>query len=171
MKGQLIENGLFNFFTQCLQELYCAEKKAIKCFAALSLAASTEELQHALSSQSQEAENHISRLQLIFELLEQQPDPGTCDIIEILSDKAADIVKTVEAGTSLRDAAIIYSVQLVAHYKIASYGSLVSLMKQIDYPDAEVLLGQCLIEEKNADAYLTQIAMNFVNPAAKKESD
>lgn len=171
MEGQLKENGLFNFYIQCLQDLYCAEKKSIKCFAALSIAAVTEELQHALTTQSAEAENHLERLRLIFMMLEHEPEKSKSDIIEILSEKAASIVKTVETGTSLRDAAIIYSVQLIIHYKIAGYGSLASLMGEIGYPDAEILLGQCLTEEKNADAYLSQIAVNFINPAAKKESE
>jgi len=44
-------------------------------------------------------------------------------------------------------------------------------MGEIGYPDAEILLDQCLVEEKYADSYLTQIAVNFINPAAKKESE
>lgn len=171
MEGQWKETGLFNFFIQCLQDLYCAEKKSVKCLAALSIASITDELRHALTTQSEEAENHLERLALIFKLLKHEPEKSKSDIIETLSEKAAAIVKTVETGTALRDAAIIYAVQLIVHYKIASYGSLVSLMGEIGYPDAEILLGQCLTEEKNSDAYLTQIAVNFINPAAKKESE
>lgn len=163
------ETGLFNFFIQCLQDLYCAEKKSVKCFAALSIASITEELRHALITQSEEAGDHVERLKLIFMMMDHEPEKGKSDIIEILSGKAAEIVKTVETCTALRDAEIIYAVQLIAHYKIASYGSLVALMGEIGYPDAEILLEQCLSDEKNSDAYLTQIAINVINPAAKKE--
>ncbi|HEY0177673.1 MAG TPA: DUF892 family protein [Pedobacter sp.] len=170
MADQLKEGGLLNFFIRCLQDLYGAEKKFIKCAAALSIASYTEELQSALLAQSHEAETHIERLETVFGLLDRKPEPGKCKIIEILSDKSADIVKTVETGTALRDAAIIYAVQLIAHYKIARYGSLVSLLEELEGDSAQVLLERCLAEEKNADAYLTQIAINFINPAAKKES-
>ena len=170
MEVNVKQAGLFDFFIQCLQDLYGAEKKVHKCYAALSLASFIPELQTALSNQAEEANNHIARLELIFKILDHKPGQCRCDIIEILSDKAASIVKTVAAGTALRDAEIIYAVQLVAHYKIASYGSLVSLMGEIGYPDAEILLDKCLAEEKNADSYLTQIAVNFINPAAKRES-
>ena len=170
METSAKQTGLYDFFTQCLQDLYGAEKKIHKCYAALSLASFTPELQSALSSQAEEANNHISRLELIFKMLDYKPDTCKCEIVEILSEKAAAIVKNVETGTALRDAEIIYAVQLVEHYKIASYGSLVSLMGEIGYPDAEILLDQCLADEKNADGYLTQIAVNFINPAAKKES-
>jgi len=169
MADELKEGGLLNFFVQCLQDLYGAEKKFIKCAAALSIAAFTEELRSALISQSHEAENHAERLQLIFKRLEKQPGAGGCKIVEQLSDKAAEIVKTVETGTALRDAAIIYAVQLIAHYKIACYGCLISLIGELEGDDVQVLLERCLAEEKNADAYLTQIAVNFINLAAKKE--
>lgn len=170
MADQLNDGGLLGFFVQCLQDLYSAEKKVVKCTAALSIAAYTEELQSALISQSHEAETHKERLELVFKMLDKQPGEGHCKIIDILSDKSAEIVKTVETGTALRDTAIIYAVQLIAHYKIASYGSLISLLGEIEADSAQVLLERCLAEEKNADAYLTQIAINFINPAAKKES-
>lgn len=170
MANQSKENGLRSFFIQCLQDLYGAEKKFIKCAAALSIAAYTEELQSSLISQMHEAETHIERLHLVFKLLDDKPGEGKCKIIEILSDKSAEIVKTVETGTAVRDAAIIYAVQLIAHYKIASYGTLVSLLEELEDDSAQVLLERCLIEEKNADAYLTQIAINFINPEARKES-
>lgn len=170
MVDQLKEQGLLDFFIQCLQDLYIAEKKLVNCAAALSIAAFTEELQRALISQSEEAGKHVERLDAIFEMMNQQAGQGKCNIIEMLSEKAASIVKTVETGTALRDAAIIYAVQLIAHYKIASYGSLVSLLAELDYPKAQLILKECLADEKAADAHLTQIAVNFINPAAQKES-
>lgn len=169
MADQQKELGLTDFFIQCLQDLYGAERKFIKCAAALSIAAYTEELQTALTAQSHEAETHIDRLEHVFKLLNSHPGEGKCKIIEILSEKSADIVKTVETGTALRDAAIIYAVQLIAHYKIASYGTLISLLEELEGDSAQVLLERCLAEEKNADSHLTQIAINVINPAAKRE--
>lgn len=170
MADQLKEEGLLKFFVQCLQDLYGAERKFVKCAAALSIAAYTSELRSALLAQSHEAEMHVERMEMVFSLLDRKPGEGKCKIVEILSDKSAEIVKTVETGTALRDAAIIYAVQLIAHYKIASYGSLISLLGELESDSAQVLLERCLAEEKNADGYLTQIAINFINPAAKRES-
>ncbi|MBB6502480.1 DUF892 family protein [Pedobacter cryoconitis] len=171
MVDHLRRQGLRNFFIQCLQDLYIAEKKLVNCAAALSIAAYKEELQRALILQSEEAGVHVQRLDTIFEMMNEQPVKGKCNIIEILSDKAASVVKTVETGTALRDAAIIYAVQLIAHYKIASYGSLISLLAELDYPKAKSLLKDCLTDEREADSYLTQIAVNFINPAAQRESE
>lgn len=171
MEEQLKERGLMNFFIQCLQDLYGSEKKLVTCAAALSIAAFTEELQNALILQSQQAQKHVERLDGIFKMINHVPGKGKCEIIEILSDKAASIVKTVETGTALRDAAIIYAAQLIAHYKIASYGSLISLMDELGYQDARLMLKDSLQEEKTSNAYLSSIAINFINPAAKKEGE
>ncbi|MBB5634842.1 ferritin-like metal-binding protein YciE [Pedobacter cryoconitis] len=171
MVDQIREQGLLDFFIQCLQDLYIAEKKLVNCAAALSIAAFTEELQRALISQSKEAGKHVEMLDNVFEMMNQQAGKGKCNIIEILSDKAASIVKTVETGTALRDAAIIYAVQLIAHYKIASYGSLISLLRELDYPKAKLILKECLADEKASDSYLTEIAVDFINPAAQRESE
>lgn len=171
MSDQTKEPGLVNFFVQCLQDLYAAEKKFVKCAAALSIAAYTEELQGALLAQSKEAELHVQRLELVFKMMDKKAGEDKCMIIDMWSEKSACILKTVETGTAVRDSAIIYTVQLIAHYKIASYGSLIPLVEEIGFPDARVFLEQCLADEKNADAYLSQIAMNFINHAAKKEAD
>ena len=170
MAGQLKEGGLLKFFTECLQDLLNAEKKFVKCAAALSMAAYTEELQSALLSQSHESELHVERLEQVCKLLAIQPAEGKCKIIEILSDKSAEIVKTVETGTALRDAAIVYAVQLISHYKIGCYGSLISLLEEIEEDSAEVLLERCLAAEKNASAHLNHLAVAVINPAAAKES-
>jgi ferritin-like metal-binding protein YciE len=171
MSDQNKEPGLLNFFIQCLQDLYAAEKKFVKCATALSIASYTKELQDALMSQSKEAEQHVERLDFIFKLMEKKAGEDKCMIIDMWSEKSACILKTVETGTAVRDSAIIYTVQLIAHYKIASYGSLIPLAAEIGYPEARVFLEQGLADEKNADAYLSQIATNFINHAAKKESE
>jgi ferritin-like metal-binding protein YciE len=170
MAGQWKEGGLFKFFTECLQDLFNAEKKFVKCAAALSMAAYTVELQTALLSQSHTSDVHIERLKEVFTLLAIHPSEGKCKIIEILSDKSAEIVKTVETGTALRDAAILYAVQLISHYKIACYGSLISLLEEIEEDSAQVLLERCLAEEKSASENLTRLAINVINPAATRES-
>jgi len=170
MAGQLKEGGLMKFFTECLQDLFNAEKKFVKCAAALSIAAYTEELQTALLCQSHQSETHAERLYQVFKLLSIHPAEGKCKIIEILSDKSADIVKTVETGTALRDSAIIYAVQLIAHYKIACYGSLISLLEEIEEDSAQVLLERCLTDEKHASDQLNQLAIKVINPSAARES-
>jgi ferritin-like metal-binding protein YciE len=69
----------------------------------------------------------------------------------------------------MRDAAIIYAAQHIEHYKIASYTVLVEVSKELKLEQANVLLEQCLKEEHDTAAYLSQIASNIINPAAVKD--
>lgn len=70
----------------------------------------------------------------------------------------------------MRDAAIIYAAQHIEHYKIASYTVLHEVSKELKLEQASVLLEQCLKEENDTAAYLSQIASNIINPAAAKDA-
>src|SRR5207302_11382947 len=69
-------------------------------------------------------------------------------------------------GDDLRDAGLIASVQKLGHYEIAAYGSAAALAGQLDLRDDQMLLHDSLLEEKEADAILTDIAKGEVNPDA-----
>jgi ferritin-like metal-binding protein YciE len=160
--------GLMNFFIRGLIDLYLAENKFVKSFIALSIASYTDELRSALDSPSTEAETHLERLTLILNSLEVKPGKRECKIVTALVAKARDLIKKNEPGTVMRDAAIIYVAQHIEHYKIASYTVLLELSKELNLEQASVILEQCLKEERDTAAYLSQIAGNIINPAAAK---
>jgi ferritin-like metal-binding protein YciE len=163
------QTGLMNFFLTRLIDLYLAEKKFMKSFVALSIAAYTEELRTALNSPSTEAETHLNRLEMVLESLKVKPGKNECTIVTALVEKARDLIVKNEPGTSMRDAAIIYVAQHIEHYKIASYTVLLEVSKELKLEQASVLLAQCLKEEQDTAAYLSQIAANIINPAAVKD--
>lgn len=160
--------GLMDFFLLGLTDLYLAEKKFVKSFIALSIASYTDELRTALNSPSTEAETHLERLKLILDSLETKPGKRECNIVSALVEKARDLIKKNEPETPMRDAAIIYAAQHIEHYKIASYTVMLELSKELNLGQASHLLEQCLKEEKDTAAYLSQIAGNIINPAAAK---
>jgi ferritin-like metal-binding protein YciE len=69
-------------------------------------------------------------------------------------------------GDDLRDAGLIASAQKLEHYEIAAYGSAAALAGQLDLRDEQMLLHDSLLEEKEIDALLTDIAKGEVNPDA-----
>jgi len=160
------QTGLMNFFLIGLIDLYLAEKKFVKCFIALSIASYTDELRTALNSPSTEAETHLERLKLILDSLKAKAGKRECKIVTAMVDKARELIKKNEPETVMRDAAIIYTAQHIEHYKIASYTVLLELSRELKLEQASVLLEQCLKEEKDTAAYLSQIAGNIINPAA-----
>ncbi|MGN7205903.1 DUF892 family protein [Pedobacter sp. SAFR-022] len=164
------QTGLMEFFLTRLVDLYHAEKKFIKSFVALSIAAYTSELRTALNSPSTEAETHVNRLETIMKSLKVKPAKQECNIVSALVEKARDLIVKNEPGTAMRDAAIIYAAQHIEHYKIASYTVLHEVSKELKLEQASVLLEQCLKEENDTAAYLSQIASNIINPAAAKDA-
>lgn len=162
------QTGLMDFFLTRLVDLYLAEKKFIKSFIALSIAAYTDELRTGLNSPSTEAETHLSRLEIILKSLKVKPGKRECMIVTALVDKARELIIKNEPETPMRDAAIIYAAQHIEHYKIASYTVLYEISKELKLEQASVLLEQCLKEEHDTAAYLSQIAGNIINPAAAR---
>jgi ferritin-like metal-binding protein YciE len=170
MADQIANTGLLDFFMERTSNLYDAEKKFMKCFVALSISAFADELRTALDAPSTEAESHITRLEQILKSLDRKAVGAACEVVAALTEKSNNLIKKNEPGTAMRDAAIIYAAQLIEHYKIASYEVLHQIAVELELKQAEMLLEQCLVEEKNTSAYLTQIAQNITNPAASSKS-
>jgi ferritin-like metal-binding protein YciE len=171
MADIILNNGLLDFFLERTRNLYDAEKKFMKCFVALSIAAYADELRSALNTPSTEAEAHIDRIKTILETLDKKATGVACEVVAALTEKSNNLIKKNEPGTAMRDAAIIYAAQLIQHYKIASYSVLHPIAVELKLEQASILLEQCLTEEKNTAAYLTQIASNITNPAASRKDE
>jgi ferritin-like metal-binding protein YciE len=80
---------------------------------------------------------------------------------------AKDSASNIEAS-SLRDTALIVHGNQVEHYEIALYGSLAAFARSLGLQQVAGLLEETLNEEKNADAKLTQIGENIMNPKAAR---
>lgn len=101
-------------------------------------------------------------------MIGSEPKTEDNEIISEITDATDNMVSATEEGSCLRDAALIIGGNLVEHYEIAAYGSLVALANHLGPPEAAILLGRTLNEEK-ADATLTQIGETLVNRQAAQE--
>jgi ferritin-like metal-binding protein YciE len=66
----------------------------------------------------------------------------------------------------LRDAGLIASVQKLAHYQIAAYGTVAALAGQLGLRSDQHILHQSLEDEKRMDAVLTKLAKGKINQTA-----
>lgn len=161
---------LHDLFMEGMEEIYDAEKRFMKCFAALIIAGGQDSLKRILTTHATIAEKHIAYLERLFNELNHKGRSGYCSLVSGLTGKASAMIRTVETGTALRDVAIIWLAQVIQHYKIASYGNLASLAIEMNYEHSRKLIEECLADEKEMDHVLTEIARGEVNPAAQKES-
>lgn len=160
---------LQELFLEELRDIYSAEKQLVKALPKMEKAASSEELANAFSEHLSVTQEQVSRLEQVFELLEEKPRAKKCEAMEGLIKEAESAMEDTEEGTSTRDVALIIAAQKVEHYEIAAYGGLATLAKTMGINQVKELLGQTLEEEKETDELLTQLAENNINAAASQE--
>src|SRR6187397_1818993 len=176
-KAARSENGSSNgksqlekLFTDSSKDIYWAEKHLTKTLPKMKKKATTDELKSAIEEHLAQTEEHVSRLEQVFEIFGNKAQAKKCDAMEGLTKEGDSIIEGTENNTMTRDAGIIMAAQKVEHYEIATYGSLVQLAKTLGKNDAAEILHQTLEEEKQADEKLTEIAEWNVNQAAAQEA-
>jgi ferritin-like metal-binding protein YciE len=158
-------NELRDLFVDELRDLYSAETQLVKALPKMAKAASTPELREAIQHHLGETEEHVRRLEQIFDKLGAKPKGKKCKPIESMIEEGKEAIENAEEEAT-RDAAIICGGQKVEHYEMASYGCVRTWAQQLGEEDAAELLQQTLDEEGAADKKLTEIAESAVNQDA-----
>ena len=150
---------------------YDCEKKLVeKGLPVMIENATSRELRSALEEHLQQTRTHVTRLQRVFSSIGMEPDTKTNEIFDKMASAVKDSKSNIDASP-LRDAALIVNGNLVEHYEIATYGSLASFARSLGLQDAVTLLQETLNEEKKADAKLTQLGEQIMNPQAAKTAN
>lgn len=160
---------LEKYFHDSLKDIYWAEKRLTKALPKMRKAATTEELQTAIEEHLVQTQEHVARLEQVFELLGKKPQAKKCDAMEGLVKEGESVVEETEQGSMTRDVGIIMAAQKVEHYEIATYGGLVQLATTMGLDEIAEILQQTLDEEKETDQGLTAIAENNINWEAEQE--
>jgi ferritin-like metal-binding protein YciE len=149
---------LHDLFIDELADMYNSENQIIEALPKLIKQASLPDLKEALTKHLRETENQVKRIERIFSILNVELSENTCQAMEGLLKEAQAITQNKAKSPAL-DAGIISAAQKVEHYEIASYGTLRSFAKHLNF-DGEVidLLQETLDEEGTADKKLTKLA-------------
>jgi ferritin-like metal-binding protein YciE len=158
-------DSLKTLLVEELRDLYDAEQRLTKAIPKLVEAATHEELASALEAHATETEEHVRRLERVFEALDVPVRARTCPGIRGIIEEADEHANQDFSDDGLRDAAIIGSAQRAEHYEIAAYGTAVAYARLLELDVADELQAT-LDEEKAADQTLTEIAESVVNTDA-----
>ncbi|MGB8115025.1 MAG: DUF892 family protein, partial [Candidatus Sulfotelmatobacter sp.] len=112
---------------------------------------------------------HVSRLEQIFEQLEEKPTGKKCLGMEGLIKEGSETMKE-DFTDGVMDAAIIGAAQRVEHYEIAAYGTARNFAEILGENEHVSLLEQTLEEEKQTDQKLTQLGEE-INPKAAQRGE
>lgn len=160
---------LNEFFVDELKDIYWAEKHLTKALPKMAKAASSDELRQAFEDHLAQTEEHVSRLEQVFELMGIKPQAKKCDAMEGLVEEGKGVIEDTDDDTATRDVGLILAAQKVEHYEIATYGGLAQLAKTLGLMEIKEILGQTLSEEKETDLLLTEIAERSINMEAASE--
>ena len=160
---------LDELFHDTLKDIYYAEKKILSALPKMAKAAQNEDLTAAFEKHQGETEEQISRLEQVFELIDQKPQGKKCAAIEGILEEGQEIIKEYKGSPAL-DAGLVSSAQAVEHYEIARYGTLRTWAEELGLDDASKLLQETLDEEEATDQALTEIAESVVNQEAQSEA-
>jgi len=148
-----------------LKDIYSAETQLVKALPKMAKGATTPSLRKAFEDHLEQTQEHVARLEQIFELLGESPRGKKCKGMEGLLEEGGEMLEE-EGDDTVRDAGIIASAQRVEHYEIAAYGSSLAFATLMGHTEIAELLETTLNEEKAADKLLSTIAEDEVNIAA-----
>jgi len=148
-----------------LQELVSVEEQLAEVLLPMAAAASHAALKDALVDHHAETVAQRERLLAILRSHGADPTAHVDQAMQALICETRKMLSILE-GDDLRDAGLIASAQKLEHYEIAAYGSAAALAGQLELRGDQMLLHDSLLEEKEADAILTDIAKGEVNPDA-----
>lgn len=154
-----------------IRDLYNAEKQLVKALPKMAKGATSEELREALESHLDETENQVTRLERVFELLDEKPRGKHCaGMAGIVEEGAEKLQEDME--DMVLDACLIASAQKVEHYEMGAYGTVIAWAEALGLNEVRDVLNETLEEEKAADKKLTALAESGINDAATAgESD
>lgn len=155
-------NTLSDLYVEKLKDLYSAEQQILKALPKMVKAATHGDLQKAFKAHLGQTEQHVARLDHIFEALAKSPHGKTCNGMKGIIEEGAELMKE-ELDPNLLDAGLIAGAQGVEHYEMAGYGSARTWAEQLGYTQQATLLEQTLREEEDTDELLTQLAEQSVN--------
>jgi ferritin-like metal-binding protein YciE len=153
-----------------LRDLYNAETQLVKALPKMAKASSSEELREAFEEHLRQTSEQVSRLEQIFEMLDEKPTGKKCLGMEGLVKEAAETMKE-DYEDGVMDAALIGAAQRVEHYEIAGYGTVREFAERLGEDEHVPLLEQTLEEEKQTDEKLTQLAEEINSQAESTDEN
>jgi ferritin-like metal-binding protein YciE len=166
MEDPVKTESLHELYIEQLKDLYSAETQLTKALPKVAKAADSSALRTAIEKHLKETEQQRSRIEKIFEDLDQKPGGKKCHGMAVLLEEGTEAISEFDKGP-VRDAALIAAAQRVEHYEIAGYGTVCEYARSLGRDRDLIALKKTLEEESAANEKLSEIATSNVNESAK----
>jgi ferritin-like metal-binding protein YciE len=162
----MADKDLRELFHETLKDIYFAEKKILSALPKMAKAAQSKDLKAAFEKHETQTEEHVNRLERVFEEFGASPKGKTCDAIMGIIEEGQEVMKEFKGAPAL-DAGLLAAAQAVEHYEMARYGTLRTWAAELGMKNAAKLLETTLREEQATDQTLTKLAEAEVNQHAQ----
>lgn len=160
------KGSLRQLYVDELRDLYNAETQLTRALPKMAKASSNAELRQAFEEHLRQTSEQVSRLEQIFDMLDEKATGKKCLGMEGLIKEGAKTIQE-DYEDAVMDAAIIGAAQRVEHYEIAGYGTAREFARLLGEDEHISLLEQTLGEEKETDHKLTQLAEEINSQAGE----
>ena len=143
----MAEKNLQELFHETLKDIYFAEKKILNALPKMAKAAQSQDLKAAFEKHETETEEHVARLEKVFDEIDASPRGKTCDAIMGIIEEGQEVMKEFKGAPAL-DAGLLAAAQAVEHYEIARYGTLKTWAKELGLNQSAKLLEAKLSPKK-----------------------
>lgn len=149
-----------DLFVEGLQHIYYTEQRLLDALEELESTSSEEELQQGFSEHRSETQEHVERLEEVFEAVGEEPEAAEDPVVEGMIEAHEEFVGK-EPSEGALDRFNIAAGQKSEHYEIACYGNLTPMADQLGLDDAADTLEQNMREEQEALDELAQLGEEF----------
>ncbi len=164
MERQIV--NLKDLMIEQIRELYNAEKQQKTALSQMQDKAASRELKKAIKDHIDETAQQIKRLEDIFQQLKISSFGERSEAMHALVQEGNELIER-SSDPEVLDAALIASIQYMEHFEIAGYGSACTYANELELEDIADQLYLSMVEEKEFDEQLSEIAMEQINGKAK----
>ena len=160
-------DNLKDVYIDQLQDLYSANRQALRVVDELAKAATSTALRAALERGVAGIKDGAQHLEALIRDKDANPNAEHCKGMEGLVREAKAHALNAEFGAdAARDAVIITQYQRMAHYAIAGYGSAAAFAKQLGQTEDAATLQEMLDAAYSGDRTMSEIAETTINQRA-----
>jgi ferritin-like metal-binding protein YciE len=149
---------LMELYVEGIRDLYSAENQILKALPKMVKGATNERVKAAFTEHMAQTKEHVMRLETICLELEVSPKGKHCKGMEGVIAEGSEMLGE-DADPDVMDAGLISAAQHVEHYEMAGYGTVRTYAELLGHDEQAALLQKTLLEERETDQLLTELAL------------
>jgi ferritin-like metal-binding protein YciE len=155
-----------DLFVHELSDIYSAEQIIVQMLGEAQGLVQDQQLAEGLRLHQLQSQQHVQRLEQIFQLLGAQPHPVTCHAAVGLRQSLMDVVQSGPAAFVL-EGAVVGGACKTEHLEIAAYNGLITKAQAMGQSRIVDLLQQNLQEEQQTLEKVEMIGQRFAEQGAQ----